>query len=198
MIKNWNVNMDPVALIESLGIDPHGSPNRAMTIVGEYIDDSADKQLAANTILMGLTGRRESTIIEADIVAKYVVKRVMEDKDAFDREAAYKWARDMATRLLQKRPELEAFNAPEVDPDAPTTNANGRANRSNNQKKAAAEVIYNDMIGKPAGEIATAIAKELDISYSNAYYYVSRVFGKEKKKLKSLESKIIPKSKKRK
>ena len=190
--------MDPVALIESLGIDPDGSPNRAMTVVGEYIDQSHDRQLAANTILMGLTGRRESTVIEADLVARYLVRRVMEDKEAFDRESAYTWARHKAQELLKKRPELLHFNEPEADPNAPTTTASGRANRSNNQKKAAAEVIYNDMIGKPAGEIASAIAKELDISYANAYYYVSRVFGKEKKNLKKLETKSVPKTKKRK
>lgn len=48
-----------------------------------------------------------------------------------------------------------------------------------NPKLIAARKIFDKNSTKPAGEIAGMIAKQMEITYSNAYYYVTRVFGKK-------------------
>lgn len=59
-----------------------------------------------------------------------------------------------------------------------------------NTKLVAAKKIFDKMCAKTgdkkasAGDIAGAISKELKISYSNAYYYVTRVFGMKAAKAK--------------
>lgn len=45
-----------------------------------------------------------------------------------------------------------------------------------NDKKVAALRIFDANGDKNNGAIATIIAKELEITYANAYYYVTRVF----------------------
>ena len=50
-----------------------------------------------------------------------------------------------------------------------------RKGRSND-KKVAAERIFQANKDKGNGEIAQLIAKELEITYANAYYYVTRAF----------------------
>lgn len=54
--------------------------------------------------------------------------------------------------------------------------------KEENAKKLKAKKIFDKNTSKSAGEIAGMIAKELEITYSNAYYYVTRVFGKKSKK----------------
>lgn len=43
-------------------------------------------------------------------------------------------------------------------------------------KKVAALKLFEVNSDKGSGEIARLISKELDITYANAYYYVTRVF----------------------
>lgn len=43
-------------------------------------------------------------------------------------------------------------------------------------KKSAALKLFEENSDKGNGEIARLIAKELEITYANAYYYVTRVF----------------------
>ncbi len=45
-----------------------------------------------------------------------------------------------------------------------------------NDKKLAAQKLFEANKDKGNGEIATLISKELEITYANAYYYVTRVF----------------------
>jgi hypothetical protein len=45
-----------------------------------------------------------------------------------------------------------------------------------NDKKVAAQKIFESNKDKGNGEIAKLIASELEITYANAYYYVTRVF----------------------
>lgn len=165
---------DASAIIESLGIDPNGSVNRAVNEIGLYLSESADKLKAANVIILGLCGRRMSKELDADIVAKCLVQRVIEDKEGYDPDSAYEFAVDKMQKLYRKMPEvLKSETAVNME----ETTASGRANKNNNQKKARAEEIYNRMKGENTqSAIAKAIAAELEISFANAFYYVSRVF----------------------
>ena len=45
-----------------------------------------------------------------------------------------------------------------------------------NDKKVAAKLIFDANKDKGNGEIAQLISKELEITYANAYYYVTRAF----------------------
>jgi hypothetical protein len=70
---------------------------------------------------------------------------------------------------------------PSYKPKTNTTTKSGapRAKRSdpnNNDKKVKAKAIFDQHKDKSNGEIAKIIADDLKISYSNAYYYTSRVF----------------------
>lgn len=47
---------------------------------------------------------------------------------------------------------------------------------SKDGKKVAALKLFEANVDKGSGEIARIIAKELEITYANAYYYVTRVF----------------------
>lgn len=161
-------------IVESLGIDPAGSVSRAINEVGMYIAESGDKLLAANTIILGLSRRRESKLLEADIVAKCLVERVLKDGDNFDGEAAYQYAREKVARLIAKMPEILMSEA-EVNMEE--TTQSGRANKNNNTKKEKAKIIYDRMKDdNTQSAIAKAIAEELEISFANAFYYVNRVF----------------------
>ena len=52
-----------------------------------------------------------------------------------------------------------------------------RASKSNNDKKAKALEIFKTLDpAMSASEKAKVIAKQLEITYANAYYYISRVF----------------------
>ena len=54
----------------------------------------------------------------------------------------------------------------------------GRASRSNNDKKAKALEIFEANKSLGNSDIAKKIAAELEITFANAYYYVTRVFSK--------------------
>lgn len=51
--------------------------------------------------------------------------------------------------------------------------------KKDNNKKLAAEKIFNANKQLNNGEIARMISSELQITYANAYYYVTRVFRKQ-------------------
>lgn len=178
------VAINPIALVESLGLDPYGSINRAITGVGMYISESDQPLAAANRIIEGFVpGKREETLLDADIMAKCLVEYVMKNAatiEQYDSAAAYEYSMSKMGRLKEKMPEIT------VQPDAteqPAVTPSGRANKNNNQKKAAALEIYTEMT-RPDGErhsqsaIAKAIAAKLEITFANAFYYVSRVFSK--------------------
>lgn len=83
--------------------------------------------------------------------------------------AQYKADKD--AREATKQAEASA----EVVVEKAKKEAKEKAPRTNN-KKDAARKIFDANQGKGKGEIARLIAAELEITYANAYYYVTRVF----------------------
>jgi len=69
---------------------------------------------------------------------------------------------DVQAEAKTKTPKVKAEKAPKVP--------------KVNDKKVAAHRIFDANREKGNGEIATMIAGELEITYANAYYYVTRVF----------------------
>lgn len=168
---------DAVAIVESLGIDTSGSKHTAIKLTGEYISEAGDKLAAANNIIKGLGGNEQSTELAADIVAKCLVERVIEQGAAFDSKNAQEYADKKLEKLMKKMPELKKAEAAEV----PAVTPSGRANKNNNEKKAAALAIYTAMTSPDSerhsqSAIAKEIAAKLEITFANAFYYVNRVF----------------------
>jgi hypothetical protein len=85
---------------------------------------------------------------------------------AFDQYKA-----DKEARALAKQAEASA----EVVVEKAKKVAKDKTPRTND-KKDAARKIFDANQGKGKGEIARLIAAELEITYANAYYYVTRVF----------------------
>ena len=78
----------------------------------------------------------------------------------------FKAACDTALAKIQDKPaKVKAVKAPKEPKVAPV-----------NDKKDAALTIYQANPDKNNGAIARLIAAELEITYANAYYYVTRVF----------------------
>lgn len=164
---------DAVAIVESLGIDTSGSKHTAIKLTGEYIDESGNKLAAANNIIKGLGGVEQSTELAADIVAKCMVERVIEQGSDFDSKNAQEYAEKKLQKLMKKMPELQKSEAAEASPVTPS----GRANKNNNEKKAKARIIFDQMKdGNSQSAIAKEIAAQLEITFANAFYYVNRVF----------------------
>lgn len=77
-----------------------------------------------------------------------------------------------AKRLAEKA--VEAVEA-EAKTKAPTVKTDSK-NPKVNDKKVAAQRLFESNKDKGNGAIAKLISAELEITYANAYYYVTRVF----------------------
>lgn len=170
--------INPMAIMESLGLDVDGSVSKAINELGMYFNESENKLASANTIITSLGGTEMSNELEADMMAKALIEQVMKTKESYSPEVAVTKATEKVSRVLKKMPELKVTK--EVT-EVPTTTPSGRANKNNNQKKVNAKVIYDRMNDGTSSQssIAKQISTELDITFANSFYYVSRVFGKK-------------------
>lgn len=80
-----------------------------------------------------------------------------------------------ASAAPSKGKRVAKASRPEGVPEGVDSEQSASAGRSND-KKAAALRVFEANRGKGQGEIARLIAAELEITYANAYYYVTRVF----------------------
>lgn len=81
---------------------------------------------------------------------------------------------------LDTRDEVEAAKRKQIDASIEEQNKKYKPtvkNNSNDKREAARRVFIANNT-KSSNEIAKIIAQELEITYSNAYYYVTRVFRK--------------------
>jgi hypothetical protein len=70
-----------------------------------------------------------------------------------------------ATAVVEKAQKVAKEKAPKVAKEPKV-----------NDKKVAAQRIFDANTDKGNGEIARMIAEQLEITYANAYYYVTRAF----------------------
>lgn len=163
------------------------SVTRALTSFNYKInDDASRKGVHCNRLIKDLGGEPISNEIDAEIIAKCLIEQVILQGEDYIADNAIKLAEAKLAKLRVKMPELWAGVQVEVatdnssDPFAKKTKKAKRvgSGSSSDDKKERARAVYDKYAGKPAGDIAKLIASELDITYSNAYYYVSRVFNK--------------------
>jgi hypothetical protein len=164
--------MDCVYVLDRLGLVPGMSVTRAITEIGNRINESSDQLSEANRIIVSLGSKPAGTFIVADIIAKSLIEQAVLQGDSYNPILATTFANAKVEKIKQTLPYVF------VSAEEQTNNSAEQTSRGNGDKKARAYEIFVREKGKTKGEVATIIAKEVDITYANAYYYVSRVFGK--------------------
>lgn len=164
--------LDPVYQLNKLGLRPGMSVSGAITKVGLDISESKDPLAAANRIIVQFGSKPVSNAIVADIFAKALIEQAVLLGDLYDAKKAEIVANEKHEKIRRVMPYI--FDVTNEQGDivrkfSPKTKQGG-------DKKTLALDIFNREQGKSGSDIAKIIASELDITYANAYYYVSRVF----------------------
>ena len=161
-------------VLKSYGIK-EGSVVRAIQQVGEDIGLSSDPLAYANSIISALGGNDQYDLASARIIAKALVEQAMTQEE-YDRPEAVTIANQKLDKIRKDMPYVFAESETAEDRPSTTTRKVKVASVKTNDKKPKAKAIFDANKDKTNGEIAQMIQKELDITYANAYYYVSRVF----------------------
>lgn len=165
--------IDAVYVLNKLGLTPGMSVTRALTQVGLSINEGSQRNAtAANQIIKSLGGDPQTHPVAADIVAKALIEQAVLSGASYDVDKAKKVAQEKLDKIRHTMP--YAFAQPN-EKESTSTRAR-KTSTGSGDKKQRARVIFDREAGKPAGAIAKIIATEIDITYANAYYYVSRVF----------------------
>ena len=150
---------------------------RAIQQVGEDIALSSDPLSFANSLISDLGGNDQYDLASARIVAKALVEQAM-IQPIYDTDSATKTADKKLDKIKTTMPYV--FAEPEVTKTTKepklTKSGSVRQSSRSNDKKPKAKIIFDANKDKTNGEIAQMIADDLQITYANAYYYVSRVF----------------------
>lgn len=176
--------LDPVYVLDKMGLKPGMSVTRAITAVGMKIDDSSDPLKAANKIIISLGAKPVSNSIMANIIAKALVEQAVVRGDHYVAEEAMKVANEKYMKIETTMPYIFAGSGEGSTPVLGTPVGGSRKKpKATNDKKTQALDIFNRESGKGLTNTAIAqiIAEELDITLSNAQYYVTRVFAKYSK-----------------
>lgn len=145
---------------------------RAIQQVGEDIGLSADPLGYANSIISDLGGSDQYDLASARVLAKALVEQAIK-QDNYDASSASMTADAKLAKIKTDMPYVFA----ESESGPATTSFKSKAKPAKtNDKKGKAKAIFDANKDKANGEIAGLISKELEITYANAYYYVSRVF----------------------
>ena len=172
--------MNATKTLEKLQIPTNLTVHHAIAKAGELIDCTVHPLSKANSIIKEFGGEQTENIVEARLLAKALVEQAFYARDRFDAINILN-AVNKVKQVSNKMPFIyQTSDAVEqaAKPKTITTKDNVvRASKSNNDKKAKALEIYKTLDSTiSASEKAKIIAKQLEITYANAYYYVSRVF----------------------
>lgn len=165
--------MKTAQALKKFDIDPKAGKQRAIQAVGEMIQTAPDPLSMANSVIVELGGAELLDFPTARITAKAFVEQAVEQGSKFDPEAAQTYAAEKVAKLRGEQP--EAFAKTVVDAAAAPKKRGRPATNGGDLKKKALEICEANK-SLTNGEIAQMVQKQLDITYSNAYYYVSRVF----------------------
>jgi hypothetical protein len=161
-------------VLKTYGIK-EGSVVRAIQQVGEDIGLSSDPLAYANSIISDLGGTDQYDLASARIIAKALVEQAMTQEE-YDRPEAVVIADTKLDKIRKDMPYVFAESEASEDQPSTTTRKVKIKSVKTNDKKPKAKAIFDANKDKTNGEIAQMIAAELEITYANAYYYVSRVF----------------------
>lgn len=166
------------AALKEIDVDPRRGVVRAVQTVGENIAESTDPLGYANAVIQSLGGQEQLDFPTARIMAKSLVEQAVSG-DKFDPKTALKAAEQKVAKLRTEQAwSFTGTAAPTADGETPVVQK-GRKSAvlsDGKSKKAAALKLCADNASLDNGALASLIAKELAITYANAYYYVSRVW----------------------
>lgn len=161
-------------LFKKYNLEQGMSVTRAISAVGQEFATHSDPAAGPNKLIALFGGKPVKNSVEADIIAKALVEQAVVLGDDFDTAAAFEVAAGKVAKIRTSMPYAFAGTDQAVAP----VKAAKRAGSRGGDKKVRARTIFDREQGKSAGAVAKIIATELDITYANAYYYVSRVFNK--------------------
>lgn len=172
--------MNATAILDKYSIPTNLTVHHAINRAGEVIDSTNYPIMVANDIIKAFGGTQSENLVEARLLAKALVEQAYYAKDKFDALNVIK-AIDKVKQVSNKMPFIyqtsEAVDQSSKPKTITTKDNVVRASKSNNDKKAKALQIYKTLDSTiSASDKAKIIAKQLEITYANAYYYVSRVF----------------------
>lgn len=165
--------MKTAQALKKFDIDPKAGKQRAIQAIGEMIQTAPDPLSMANSVIVELGGAEVLDFPTARITAKALVEQAIEAGDTFNPEAAQAYATEKVAKLRGQQPEV--FTKTAADAAAAPKKRGRPATNGGDLKKKALEICEANK-SLTNGEIAQLVQKQLEITYSNAYYYVSRVF----------------------
>ena len=174
--------MNATKTLEKLQIPTNLTVHHAIAKAGELIDCTVHPLSKANHIIKEFGGDQTENIVEARLLAKALVEQAYYARDKFDAINILN-AVNKVKQVSTKMPFI--YNTSEIvdqasKPKTITTKNNVvRASKGNNDKKAKALEIFQSLeSGLSAADKSKVIAEKLEITFANAYYYVTRVFNK--------------------
>lgn len=166
--------------LEKFGITEKMNCVEGVQKLGQYLESPesfAAQHDRANAVIKSLGGKAETDPDAARIIAKYMIAQVI-NKEKPDQALA----RTRCDSLIASAPEIQRVRIAQqtVKPLVSTYKPKTEIRKGkNNQKKARALEICAANATLSNAQLAKMIAKELNCSYSNAYYYSSRCFVRQ-------------------
>lgn len=176
-----------VLSMKTMGFNPHGSAVVAVQRVQEIFEDAKDELASMNRIITTLGCTAVLHTVQARILAKTLTQEFVLRGGLYEAEEAMKVAAAKYIDMEKTMPFLFIASEGGVTPITKTAVGGGtrvakvqKAKRGGDKKERAL-VIFNTYAGKETADsdIAKDIAKQLEITFANAYYYVTRVFKKK-------------------
>lgn len=162
--------MNAIDVLHKYKIPTNLTVHHAIVTVSELLDSTSNYMDTANAIIGDLGGTATNDPVKARLFAKALVEQAYIHPLDYDPIAALKIAVAKVDRIAERIPFLFKEKKETFKESAE------RTERSASDKRAKALAIWKANSNLSAGECAKLIAKELGITYSNAYYYTSRAF----------------------
>lgn len=162
------MNVSPI--LEKYGIDSKTGVNEAIYIIGLRVGDARNRLQEANKILASFGApkiQKEDRV--AELLAKGLIEQAVLHRNNFNFDEAWKIAN-------QKYENIRITFPYGLISTEERQTAKGKVVRKSNDKKTRALEICEQNKTLSNAELAKLIQKDLKISFSNAYYYSSRVF----------------------
>lgn len=160
---------------------------RAIQRVQEIVEKASDPLAAANKIITAFGCTAVSDENQARIIAKGLAEQIVVQGLDYDPATAMKIVAEKYMKIERTMPWLFASSTSTQTPVTKTdisgssTHKKVKKPKRGGDKKERALTIFNTYAGKGVADsdVAKDISKQLDITFANAYYYVTRVFQKK-------------------
>lgn len=173
------VEIDALAVLESLDIAADMSVHRGIQRVSEILDNSPSRLNAANRIIMKLGCSPQKDEKHAELIAKALVEQAWKMGMMYNPQTAIEIAQKKYERILKNMPycfiNIATEPVPVEDDRIVQVRAKKPASAESNDKEVSIRKMYNELKGQMNNnQIAKRIATELDLTVANVSYYINR------------------------